>query len=110
MPLHFPVARSDGDNQGLINQVLSLRPRGFWQFQMEACMTRPDGTGETINEYKARISSYWAGAAPLVLQAKAADTLAALVEGLSSDDLGKRPTPKKWNIREIVAHLADDEL
>jgi len=67
-------------------------------------------TSETISEYKARISSYRAGADPLVLQAKAADTLAALVEGLSSHDLGRRPAPQKWNIREIVAHLADDEL
>ena len=67
-------------------------------------------TSETISEYKARSNSYWAGADPLVLQAKAAGTLVALVEGLSSDDLGRRPTPQKWNIREIAAHLADDEL
>ena len=67
-------------------------------------------TSETISEYKARIIGYQAGADPLVLQAKAPDTLATLLEGLSMEDLGKRPTPQKWSIREIVAHLADDEL
>jgi hypothetical protein len=73
-------------------------------------MLTAEYTSETISEYKARIISCWAGVDALALQAKAADTLAALVEGLSSDDLGRRPTPQKWNIREIVAHLADDEL
>ena len=73
-------------------------------------MSMSERTSETVSEYKARIISYQAGADPLVLQAKAPDTLAALVEGLSAEDLGKRPTPMKWSIREIVAHLADDEL
>jgi uncharacterized damage-inducible protein DinB len=67
-------------------------------------------TSKTVSEYKARIIGYQAGDDPLVLQAKAPDTLATLVEGLSTEDLGKRPKPLKWSIREIVAHLADDEL
>ncbi|MDP9204737.1 MAG: DinB family protein [Gemmatimonadota bacterium] len=50
------------------------------------------------------------GADPLVLQAKAPDVLAALVEGLSDEHLGQRPAPGEWCIREIVAHIADDEL
>jgi hypothetical protein len=45
-----------------------------------------------------------------VLQAKAPAVLAELIEGLSAEDLGHRPAPGKWSIREIVAHLADDEL
>jgi hypothetical protein len=65
---------------------------------------------ETVGEYKARIFSYVAGEDPLLLQAKAPDVLASLVEGLSSEDVGRRPAPSKWSIREIVAHLADDEL
>jgi hypothetical protein len=73
-------------------------------------MSMSDRACETISEYKARINSYHAGTDPLVLQAKAPDTLAALVEGVSTEDLGKRPMPLKWSIREIVAHLADDEL
>ena len=65
---------------------------------------------ETVEEYKERILSYQAGADPLVLQAKAPDVLAALVENLSDEHLGQRPASGKWSIREIVAHLADDEL
>lgn len=65
---------------------------------------------ETVDEYKGRILRYQAGADPLLLQAKAPDVLAALVYGLSAEHLGQRPAPGKWCIREIVAHLADDEL
>src|SRR5687767_4040044 len=73
-------------------------------------MSAKDASSETVNEYKARILRYQAGADPLVLQAKAPDVLAALVEGLSAEHLGQRPAPGKWSIQEIVAHLADDEL
>ena len=73
-------------------------------------MSAKDASSETVDEYKARILSYQAGADPLVLQAKAPDALAALVEGLSAEQLEQRPAPRKWSIREIVAHLADDEL
>jgi hypothetical protein len=65
---------------------------------------------ETASEYQARIFSYVSGEDPLLAQAKAPDILTSLVEGLSSEDLGRRPAPAKWSIREIVAHLADDEL
>ncbi|MGQ0720735.1 MAG: DinB family protein [Candidatus Eiseniibacteriota bacterium] len=77
---------------------------------MEERMSATGGSSETVEEYKARIFSYVAGADPLVLQARAPDVLAALLKGLSTDDLGQRPAPGKWCIREIVAHLADDEL
>ena len=73
-------------------------------------MSAKDASGETVDEYKGRILGYLAGADPLVLQAKAPDVLAALVEGLSPEHLGQRPAPGKWSIGEIVAHLADDEL
>jgi len=73
-------------------------------------MPAKDAASETVTEYKERILGYLAGADPLVLQAKAPDVLAALVEGLSAEHLGQRPAPGKWCIREIVAHLADDEL
>ena len=73
-------------------------------------MSAQDDSTETVAEYKERILRYQAGADPLVLQAKAPDALAALVEGLSADHLGHRPGPEKWCIREIVAHLAEDEL
>jgi hypothetical protein len=73
-------------------------------------MSAKDASSETVDEYKARIHRYLAGADPLVLQARAPEVLAALVEGLSAEHLGQRPAPGKWSIREIVAHLADDEL
>lgn len=73
-------------------------------------MSAPETLNETVDEYKARILSYQAGTDPLVLQANAPDVLAALVEGLSAEHLAHRPAPRKWCIREIVAHLADDEL
>ena len=69
-----------------------------------------DDSRRIASEYKARILSYQAGADPLVLQAKAPAVLASLVDDLSTEDLLQRPAPEKWCIREIVAHLADDEL
>jgi hypothetical protein len=65
---------------------------------------------ESVEEYKNRILQYQAGADPLALQARAPDTLARLIEGLDVEQVDHRPAPGKWSIREIVAHLADDEL
>ena len=65
---------------------------------------------ETASEYKARILGYQAGADALALQESAPDTLASLIDGLTDEEVGQRPSPAKWSIREIVAHLADDEL
>jgi len=65
---------------------------------------------ETFQSYRQRILSYQAGADPLELQARAPDVLASLIEGLSREQIDQRPAPHKWCIREIVAHLADDEL
>jgi hypothetical protein len=66
--------------------------------------------GEAAAAYKARILSYQAGADFLALQSAAPQKLAMLVDGLSAEQLGRRPAPQKWSIQEIVAHLADDEL
>lgn len=66
--------------------------------------------GDAAAEYKAKILSYQAGADFLALQAAAPETLASLIEGLSSEELVRRPAPDKWSIQELVAHLADDEL
>ena len=73
-------------------------------------MSAKDATSEAVSEYKEKILRFQAGADPLVLQARAPDVLAALVDGLTAEQLGQRPAPGKWSIREIVAHLADDEL
>ena len=69
-----------------------------------------DSLGESPAEDKARVLSYQAGADPLALQAAAPDMLASLVEGMSQEALDWQPGPGKWSAREIVAHLADDEL
>jgi len=65
---------------------------------------------ETTDEYKQRLLSYLAGHDPLDLQAAMPAKLAALLHGVSHDLLIRRPSPKKWSVAEIVAHLADDEL
>jgi hypothetical protein len=66
--------------------------------------------GKSADAYKAKILSYQEGADFLALQAKAPETLAFLIKGLSSEELSRRPAPDKWSIQELVAHLADDEL
>ena len=66
--------------------------------------------GEAASAYKAKILSYQAGADFLALQASAPAKLASLVDGLSAEELARRPAPEKWSIQELVAHLADDEL
>jgi hypothetical protein len=66
--------------------------------------------GESAASYKARILSYQAGEDYLALQAEACATLATLVEGLTTEQLARRPAPDKWSIQELVAHLAEDEL
>ena len=73
-------------------------------------MAAADTSSETTGEYKQRILRYVDGADPLVLQSKAPNVLTALVEGLSTEQLDYRAASGKWSIREIVAHLADDEL
>jgi DinB superfamily len=65
---------------------------------------------ETQQQYKARILGYLAQRDPMPLLATAPQRLSALVSGLSDPVLNSRPAPSKWSIREIVAHLADDEL
>src|SRR5262245_53444885 len=66
--------------------------------------------GKAAAAYKAKILGYQEGADFLALQAEAPQKLASLIEGLASEDLSRRPTPDKWSIQELVAHLADDEL
>ena len=51
-----------------------------------------------------------AGDDPVASMAEAPDRLRRLVRGLTEKQLGKKPAPGKWSIREIVAHLADGEV
>ena len=65
---------------------------------------------ETPQQYTQRILGYIEGKQPLAVQAATADTLDRLIKGLSTAELRKRPTPDKWSVSEIIAHLADGEV
>ena len=65
---------------------------------------------ETQTQYKARILGYLGSRDPLPLLAAAPATLAALLARVPPGALDRRPAAGKWSIREIVAHLGDDEL
>lgn len=66
--------------------------------------------GAEAAAYKAKILSYQEGKDFLALLAAAPAKLAALIDGLSPEQLARKPAPGKWSIQEILAHLADDEL
>ena len=65
---------------------------------------------ETQAQYKARILRYLGSRDPLPLLAAAPATLAALLARVPPGALDRHPAAGKWSIREIAAHLADDEL
>jgi hypothetical protein len=50
------------------------------------------------------------GADPLESMRKAPKRLRKLLKGLSEKQLGRRPAPGSWSIKEITAHLADGEV
>jgi uncharacterized damage-inducible protein DinB len=65
----------------------------------------PDAT-----PYTARILAYTEGQDPLIMQREMPALIAKLVEGATKETLKQRPAPGKWSVREILAHLADDEI
>jgi hypothetical protein len=44
------------------------------------------------------------------MQREAPNTIAALIVGVSEQELKREPAPGKWSVAEIVMHLAEDEL
>ncbi|MCK6447431.1 MAG: DinB family protein [Planctomycetes bacterium] len=50
------------------------------------------------------------GRDPLATFEAAPDRLAKLLDGLDERTLAKRPAPKKWSMKEVLAHLADWEF
>lgn len=92
------------------NNRMQQTVRRTLHHEHEERMSTKADSRETMDEYKARILSYQAGADPLALQARAPEVLASLLDGLSDEEFSRRPAPDKWSIREIVAHLAEDEL
>ena len=65
---------------------------------------------ETAEQYKARFRGYVEGKDPIAMQREAPRTLAELIENAAEKDLAQRPSPEKWSVTEILAHLAEDEL
>lgn len=47
---------------------------------------------------------------PLSVAAATPAKIRALIRGLTSRQLARRPAPGKWSIREIITHLADTEM
>ena len=62
------------------------------------------------SEYLARIREYGRGQNPLELQAQTSAVLAELLGRASIERLSTRPSPGKWSVGEILAHLAEDEI
>jgi DinB superfamily len=65
---------------------------------------------ETAQQYTARLLSYSESSEPLQLQASAADTIAALINGRTREELTSQPAPGKWSVAQIIAHMADAEV
>jgi len=65
---------------------------------------------ETPAQYTQRILRYVDGREPIAVQAATAAALEQLTDGVSPADLRRRPSPDRWSIGEIVAHLADAEI
>jgi len=65
---------------------------------------------ETFQEYSARLMSLSAGKDGLAVLASTPSRIGALIAGRSLADLRWTPTPGRWSIGEIVAHLGDAEI
>lgn len=63
-----------------------------------------------MSDYQARLEAYTESRDPIAMQREAVATLAALIHTVSDADLQARPTPGKWSVGEILAHLAEDEV
>jgi hypothetical protein len=65
---------------------------------------------ETPQQYTQRILSNAQGQDPIKVQSTTNKKLALLIKGVPTTKLRKRPTPDKWSVAEILAHLADVEI
>jgi hypothetical protein len=65
---------------------------------------------ETAQQYTQRILGYVEDKQPFAVQAETAKRLAALITGVSTGTLRKRPAREKWSASEILAHFADAEI
>jgi len=65
---------------------------------------------ETPQEYTRRILQNVEGQDSLKVQAGTPKKLERLIKGVPLSKLRKRPSPEKWSVAEILAHLADVEI
>lgn len=65
---------------------------------------------ETSRQYVRRMLRLVAGRDPVAVMRATPAKLARLTRGLTRAELRRRPSPGKWSIAEIAAHLADSEL
>ena len=65
---------------------------------------------ETPQEYTQRILATLGGKPALTVQKSTPEKLATLVKRVDRKRLTKQPSPGKWSVAEILAHLADAEL
>jgi hypothetical protein len=65
---------------------------------------------ETAQQYTARITGYVGDSDPWGLLARAPDRLRALVDGAPAQALAWQPSPDRWSVAQIAAHLADAEV
>ena len=65
---------------------------------------------ETFQQYTARMLSLSAGADPFEVLAATPRTIATWIAGRDANDLRRPPSPGKWSVAQIVAHLADAEI
>jgi DinB superfamily len=65
---------------------------------------------ETPQQYIQRITGHVEGKQPVAVQAATAKKLGRLIRGVPRAKLCKRPSPDKWSVGEILAHLADTEI
>jgi hypothetical protein len=65
---------------------------------------------ESSEEYQVRVLGYLNNRDPFRVLVATPGKLERLIRGTSHKILGRRPSPGKWSIGEIIAHLADGEL
>ena len=61
-------------------------------------------------EYLSRIRQQTQGQDPLQCQRQTPISLSELIANKSHEQLTRRPSPDKWSVSEILAHLAEDEI
>ena len=65
---------------------------------------------ETFAEYRKRLEDSVAGKDPMKILKETPAMLRRLILRRPPKLLARRPNPDKWSVREILGHLADDEL